>query len=419
MGVYLSSANRDATYDEGNGNLFNYVAGSVQGWRKNMEDAHIAECDLRAKIKMGGSGDAMSLFSVFDGHGGKEVAMFCEKHFCDELASLSSFKAGDYERALTECFHRMDVLLEDKSNEKELRKYRKVLNPSEIVSGSHKSDGTGMGKKRVNEKEAIEVFRRLLEQEQNKKMGIESKPAPPLASSSGYYDDHDSDDEDIPLDEIEDYVAKPGPPSVCMGEGQFVCNLADHRVSAGCTSVVVLRVGNKLICANAGDSRAVLARKGGEVFAMSEDHKPSQDVERNRIEAAGGFISNVGRVNGNLNLTRSLGDLKYKQVSGVLKADQIITSEPDIVSADLRPDDEFLILGCDGIWDCLSNQDAVDFVRARLVKGMSMKDIVSQVFDYCISEDPRKTSGIGGDNMTFILVKLPGCVRKDEHDEKD
>ena len=42
-----------------------------------------------------------------------------------------------------------------------------------------------------------------------------------------------------------------------------------------------------------------------------------------RIEAAGGFVNAVGRVNGNLNLSRSLGDLKYKQVPYVPPADQV------------------------------------------------------------------------------------------------
>jgi serine/threonine protein phosphatase PrpC len=74
---------------------------------------------------------------------------------------------------------------------------------------------------------------------------------------------------------------------------------------------------------------------------------------------AGGFVSHVGRVNGNLNLSRSLGDLKYKQVEGVPREDQMITAEPDITVTDLLPDDEFFILGCDGIWDCLSSQQAV------------------------------------------------------------
>lgn len=50
-----------------------------------------------------------------------------------------------------------------------------------------------------------------------------------------------------------------------------------------------------------------------------------------RITNAGGFVNQFGRVNGNLNLSRSIGDLKYKQVPGIHPAGQMITAEPDIV----------------------------------------------------------------------------------------
>lgn len=66
----------------------------------------------------------------------------------------------------------------------------------------------------------------------------------------------------------------------------------------------------KLIVANAGDSRAVLCRNGSAV-PLTFDHKPDNKEEKERIEKAGSTIIE-GRVDGNLNLSRSLGDLKYK-----------------------------------------------------------------------------------------------------------
>ena len=122
-----------------------------------------------------------------------------------------------------------------------------------------------------------------------------------------------------------------------------------------------------------------------------------------RIHAVGGFVNQAGRVNGNLNLSRSIGDLKYKQAA-VDPSAQMITAEPDIVTVDLVDEDEFMILGCDGIWDCLTNQEACDFVSQRLGAGMSPAEISEAVFDHCISEDPKKTTGIGGDNMTCVIV---------------
>jgi hypothetical protein len=113
--------------------------------------------------------------------------------------------------------------------------------------------------------------------------------------------------------------------------GRMVCNLPDHAIHAGCTAIVAVITGRTLTVANAGDSRAVLCRGGGETYALSYDHKPQQERESNRIIKAGGFVNEFGRVNGNLNLSRSLGDLKYKQVPGIPPPEQIITAEPDIM----------------------------------------------------------------------------------------
>lgn len=82
--------------------------------------------------------------------------------------------------------------------------------------------------------------------------------------------------------------------------------------SIGCTANVVLidKAKSKIYVANAGDSRCVLA-KGGKAVEMSIDHKPESQIEIDRIKNSGSEIIE-GRVDGNLNLTRSLGDLKYK-----------------------------------------------------------------------------------------------------------
>ena len=71
------------------------------------------------------------------------------------------------------------------------------------------------------------------------------------------------------------------------------------------------------------------------------------EIEMKRITEAGGFVNNFGRVNGNLNLSRSIGDLKYKSVPNIPPPGQMITAEPDILSVTLNPTDEFIILGCD------------------------------------------------------------------------
>ena len=70
--------------EQGEGANVRYVACGMQGWRRQMEDAHIAY------VNMNGTGN--SLFGVFDGHGGKEVACFVKNHFKEELVKLNHYR---------------------------------------------------------------------------------------------------------------------------------------------------------------------------------------------------------------------------------------------------------------------------------------------------------------------------------------
>lgn len=118
--------------------------------------------------------------------------------------------------------------------------------------------------------------------------------------------------------------------------------------STGCTANVLLITPQRYYVANAGDSRSVLSRSG-KAIALSEDHKPESEVEKNRITKAGGNIMN-GRVNGGLNLSRSLGDFFYKRDKNLPFDEQLIISKPDVTVVERSKDDEFIIMGCDGIW---------------------------------------------------------------------
>lgn len=72
---------------------------------------------------------------------------------------------------------------------------------------------------------------------------------------------------------------------------------------------------------------------------------------------------------------------------------------------ELEVTDEFIILGCDGIWDCLTNENAVNFVRER-IDHKKPTEIGVELLDTIISDDPRATQGIGGDNMTLMIIDL-------------
>ncbi len=86
---------------------------------------------------------------------------------------------------------------------------------------------------------------------------------------------------------------------------------SSEETFAGCTANVSLIYKNELYVANAGDSRSVLCTNG-KSREMSKDHKPDDDKERERVIKAGGYVSD-GRINGNLNLSRAIGDFDYKK----------------------------------------------------------------------------------------------------------
>jgi len=184
----------------------------------------------------------------------------------------------------------------------------------------------------------------------------------------------------------------------------------------GCTAVVCCVTKEHIVVANAGDSRAVLCR-GGRAVALSEDHKPSLRRERDRIVKAGGVVvdnpADLGgpRVNGDLNLSRSLGDHRHKLDPSLNAAEQIITAKPDINTYYRQPNDEFMFLVWNGVWDVLSSEEAGSFIRERLGSDMrkdtvSLSQIVEELLDACLSPDLRSTRGLGGDNMTAVLVVM-------------
>ena len=135
---------------------------------------------------------------------------------------------------------------------------------------------------------------------------------------------------------------------------------------SGCTAVVGLLVGRDLYVANAGDSRCIVCRDG-KAIEMSFDHKPEDEPERARINKAGGKVTQDGRVNGGLNLSRAIGDHAYKTNKSLPLQQQMISPVPDVKKLTLQPDtDTFVFLACDGIWNSLSSQEVVDFINKRM-----------------------------------------------------
>lgn len=181
--------------------------------------------------------------------------------------------------------------------------------------------------------------------------------------------------------------------------------------SVGCTSNVVyidfeLK---RIFVANAGDSRCAMG-KAGSAVEMSIDHKPESQIEIDRITKAGSVITE-GRVDGNLNLTRSLGDLKYKNREHLKPEEQAITANPDTYSFPLDDDIDFIIMGCDGIWESKSNEEMVKWVYDELKwqkkdGEIDLEAIVKKLLKTTVANDVASSNGIGCDNMTCILIRF-------------
>ncbi|KAK2563508.1 putative protein phosphatase 2C T23F11.1 [Acropora cervicornis] len=151
---------------------------------------------------------------------------------------------------------------------------------------------------------------------------------------------------------------------------------------AGTTAIVVILKNQKIYCGNVGDSRAIASKKGV-VEQLSYDHKPSND--------------------GNLALSRALGDFCFKKNDKKPAEEQIVTALPDVIQKDITPDHEFIVLACDGIWDVLSNQEVLDFVRTRIAQQMQLEQICEELLTRCLAPDCQM-GGLGCDNMTVIIV---------------
>jgi serine/threonine protein phosphatase PrpC len=172
------------------------------------------------------------------------------------------------------------------------------------------------------------------------------------------------------------------------------------RDRSGCTAVSLLIHGDDLVCANAGDSRCVLCRDG-EAIPLSNDHKPYTPTEQMRIERAGGYVWNR-RVNGILALSRAIGDFMFKTNPQIAWEDQAVTASPEVKTIKLdRARDEFVILACDGIWDVLTNEQVIEFVRPLLMKGVPPVEVCDKLMHQCLSPHPF---GLGCDNMSVVII---------------
>ncbi|KAK9099881.1 hypothetical protein Scep_023311 [Stephania cephalantha] len=156
---------------------------------------------------------------------------------------------------------------------------------------------------------------------------------------------------------------------------------------AGSTASTAILVGDRLLVANVGDSRAVICR-GGNAKAVSRDHKPDQSDERQRIEDAGGFVMWAGtwRVGGVLAVSRAFGDRLLKQY---------VVADPEIKEEVIDSSLEFLILASDGLWDVVTNEEAVSMIKPIEDPEQAAKRLMQEAYE-------RGSA----DNITCVVVRF-------------
>ncbi|CAA7406261.1 unnamed protein product [Spirodela intermedia] len=169
-----------------------------------------------------------------------------------------------------------------------------------------------------------------------------------------------------------------------------------EKQGAGGTCCVTAVINNgDLVVSNAGDCRAVISR-GGDAEALTSDHRPSREDERARIESLGGFLDHCGgllRLQGSLAVSRGIGDRHLKQW---------VTAEPETTVTKIGPDSEFLILASDGLWENVSNQEAVDLARPSCVDSSGRLSLLSA----CRSLADLSISRGSNDDVSVMIIRL-------------
>ncbi|EGD72826.1 hypothetical protein PTSG_04555 [Salpingoeca rosetta] len=171
---------------------------------------------------------------------------------------------------------------------------------------------------------------------------------------------------------------------------------------SGSTVVTCFITPTHFVFGNCGDSRVVLVSNNVVKFASS-DHKPTNASEQERVKKAGGFVE-MGRVCGNLAVSRALGDYEYKDRSDLPAKDQKISAAADMTVIERTDQDNFLVMACDGIWDVCTNDQIRVFVTFYLERGYSTIQIAEKLLDHCLEIGSR-------DNMSVLVITLKGSPK--------
>jgi protein phosphatase 1G len=350
MGATMSQPDTNMGVSKGCLGNLKWASVSMQGWRVDMEDDHIIMPDFT---------DNLALFAVFDGHGGPEVAKVAAKLYPNFLKNNEFFKEGDYQRALVSSFEKFDLFMMSEEGKKVFKATNSLKTDFELCAGCTALVAL-IEKNWVMPEEDSKVHFRL----------------------TGYKD-LDLRQRGESWEAYQDKVAE---------------TEIDLKKEEGAVKDTQKTKKWKVWIANAGDCRGLLLNNKQIAFPLNEEHKPMSDRERRRIERAGGLIVKM-RIDENLNLSRALGDFHYKSNFNLPFDQQLIISKPDIYEVVVNVDeDSYLFLGCDGVFEVLSDLD--------IARQMFMGNVTS-----------KKTKEVNSDDETSIIDEIKEVIREEEKDK--
>ena len=348
---------------------------SMQGWRIHMEDAHVAETRVYAAElveSINGEGEAPaektythidlpghSIFAVFDGHGGTFAAQYAGRNLCRVLSRQPKFV--QYAKFMQERAEKEKLLT--KSRER----VQYITTGLEYIEGALRDA-------------FVELDMEIASALQGSKIPEADTPYHKDEVSAGGMECDEEGGQDATSD------------------ADSTLQLLEKEGDSGTTACVVIIAPQWVVCANAGDSRACFSKHGNKAVPLSYDHKPDDEEEERRIRAAGGYVAG-GRVEGDLAVSRGLGDFRFKNMTTVLAGssgnqkgasgqkdqsmvepdDQKVSPVPDVIIQNRSPDkDEFIIVACDGIWDVQSNYEGVKSVAEMFQEGESNLGLICE-----------------------------------------
>lgn len=179
---------------------------------------------------------------------------------------------------------------------------------------------------------------------------------------------------------------------------------------SGSTCVIIFRIGNKLICANVGDSRAILVTNN-EIKELSNDHKPNLPKEKERIISRGGLVKPCDDDEGDdavmrvwvkgenypgIAVSRTIGDEVAKSVG--------VDHSPEIIENTLMGNEQFIVVASDGIWEFLSNDKVKELVMPYYLNNKPNEACEKLIHEASLEWDK---DGSARDDITCIVYFFP------------